>query len=213
MEEFILTYGYLALALGILLEGEAALLAASFAASRGYMIISFVILTAFCITLCMDWGYFFLGRLRGREFLIRRPKLLKKVERIHHWIERNPKGLMAGFRFIYGFRMLIPLMIGTTKVKTKQFMVLSAVSTCIWALAFGLAGYFLSSFMQENMERLGEYKMPIIGAIASIGFVILLVRRFQKSRTATAASLEVTQPERPNSFVPVSKFTSNNHEY
>jgi len=185
MDEFIITYGYLALALGIFLEGEAALLAASFAANRGYMVISLVILTAFLITLSMDWSYFFLGRFRGRAFLIKRPHLLKKVERVHHWIERNPRGLMSGFRFIYGFRMLIPLILGTTRVCTKQFMILSAISTLVWAISFGLAGYFLSSFMEENMEMLSQSKMPIIAFLAGGVFIFFLIR-YVKSRRTTA---------------------------
>jgi membrane protein DedA with SNARE-associated domain len=182
MDEFIVTYGYLALALGILLEGEAALLAASFAANRGYMVISLVILTAFLITLSLDWGYFFLGRFKGRAFLMKRPQLLKKVEKVHHWIERNPRGLMSGFRFIYGFRMVIPLIMGTTQVNTRQFMILSAISTFVWAIAFGLAGYFLSSFMEENMALLSQYKLPIIAFLAGGGFIFFLMR-YLKSRT------------------------------
>ncbi len=182
MEDFISTYGYWALALGILVEGEAALIAASIAAYNGYLGIPFVIAIAFLMTLMLDWGYFFLGRLRGRSFLIKRPNLLKKVERIHGWVERNPKGLMVSFRFIYGFRILIPILIGTTKVATRQFLVFSSISTLTWAVVFGLAGYLLGTVLQQYLDQLGHYKWPIIAAILVGVLVFIIVRRIKAVR-------------------------------
>ena len=182
MEDFISTYGYWALAVGILVEGEAALIAASIAAYNGYLGISAVIAIAFFMTLMLDWGYFFLGRLRGRSFLIKRPNLLKKVERIHGWVERNPRGLMVSFRFIYGFRILIPILIGTTKVATRQFLVFSTISVLAWALVFGVAGYLLGTVLQQYLGQLDHYKWPIIGAILFGVLIFLLIRRLKASK-------------------------------
>ncbi|MES2734229.1 MAG: DedA family protein [Bacteroidota bacterium] len=182
MEDFLITYGYLALVLGVLLEGEAALIAASLAAHQGYLVISAVIGTAFVVTLTLDWSYFFLGRYQGRNFLIRRPHLLEKTKRIHQWIERYPKSLMLCFRFIYGFRILIPLLIGTTQVKVRQFLLFSAISTLLWSIAFGLAGYFMGAFLQTQLERLKQYQTIIIGGLVAIGLLFLLFRYLRKKR-------------------------------
>jgi membrane protein DedA with SNARE-associated domain len=66
-------YGYVALVVGTFFEGETILVAAGFAAHGGYLKLQWVILGAFLGSLAGDQFYFFVGRMKGKAFLHRRP--------------------------------------------------------------------------------------------------------------------------------------------
>jgi membrane protein DedA with SNARE-associated domain len=61
-------YGYLVLFFGALVEGETILIAAAFAAHRGYLFLPWVVLIAFAGSFAGDQFCFFLGRKKGRIF-------------------------------------------------------------------------------------------------------------------------------------------------
>ena len=71
---FVSHYGYVALFIGVFLEGETVLIAAGFAAHLGHLSLTWVILIAFAGSLTGDQFYFFLGRVRGKTFLRNRSK-------------------------------------------------------------------------------------------------------------------------------------------
>jgi len=176
MEEFLSHYGYFALTLGVLIEGEAMLIAGSFASHRGYLSLPVVILIAFIVTTILDWAYFYLGRIKGTRYLESKPKLQLKIKKVYSWIERNPYGILFTFRFLYGFRILIPILLGTTKIKTYTFLFCSAISTFIWACAYGLAGYFIGAVFTTFLKDIKRYETPFILGVVIAGFGYWLYR-------------------------------------
>ena len=75
LQQLIEQYGYLAVLVGALLEGETILLIAGFAAHRGYLDLGAVIAVAAVGGFLGDQVFFWLGRLRGSSVLARWPKL------------------------------------------------------------------------------------------------------------------------------------------
>lgn len=69
LENLIGNYGYYALFIGTLLEGETIMLIAGFMAHQSYLNIYLTIAVGFAGTLLCDQFLFFLADLRGRPFL------------------------------------------------------------------------------------------------------------------------------------------------
>ena len=182
MDEFLISYGYYALILGILIEGEAMLIAASFAAHRGYLSLSMVIFIAFAFTTLLDWGYFLLGRRKGKRYLENKPRIQKKIKRIYDWLERNPYGMLLSFRFIYGFRILIPILLGTTSVNTTKFMFFSMVSTLAWALVYGIAGYYLGAVLTMLISDIEHYEKRIVITLVALGLIYSIFKWLFKKK-------------------------------
>lgn len=68
-------YGYLAVAVGCLLEGETVLLLAGFAAHRGYLAWPAVLAVAALAGFAGDMIFFLLGRRHGPRMLARWPRI------------------------------------------------------------------------------------------------------------------------------------------
>jgi len=73
LESFVQSYGYGALFLGTLLEGETVLILAGLMAHMGLMKLPPVILVALLGSFLEDQFYFFLGRRQGAALLDRHP--------------------------------------------------------------------------------------------------------------------------------------------
>ncbi|MCP5246174.1 MAG: DedA family protein, partial [Burkholderiales bacterium] len=78
LEELISTYGYIAITIGVFLEGETFLILGGFAAHRGYLELIWVIACAFLATFLNGQLLYFLGNIKGERFLEKRPSLKHK---------------------------------------------------------------------------------------------------------------------------------------
>ena len=91
------TYGYIALMIGTFLEGETILVAAGFLAHRGYLELPWVILFAFIGTFGGDQFYFFLGRVKGMDFIKSRPLWQAKSARVFALLKKHQLAVIVGF--------------------------------------------------------------------------------------------------------------------
>ncbi|MGB2902891.1 MAG: DedA family protein, partial [Candidatus Dechloromonas phosphoritropha] len=113
---FVLSYGYLAVFVGTLLEGESILLAAGFAAHRGLLDLPVVIVVAVLGATLGDQLAFLLGRWKGRALIARFPSLAKQQPRVHELLEGHATLFILTLRFLYGLRIAGPMLLGTSRV-------------------------------------------------------------------------------------------------
>ncbi len=172
------TAGYLALIVGLLLEGETVLVLAAFMARRGYLDLSWVLLIGFAVTFASDQFFFWLGRLQGSWFLASRPAWRRNVERARSLLKRNMTLLFIGFRFLYGLRTVMPLMFGMSKLDPKRFALLNFIGALLWTVLFGLAGYLFGQLMEIVLVNVKKYELWIALGIIVIGVGVWLLRRY-----------------------------------
>jgi membrane protein DedA with SNARE-associated domain len=108
MEKFINDFGYIALMVGTFFEGETAILTASSLIYRGLFEFPWTVLAAFSGSFISDWVYFLIGHYNGKVFIANRPKLLAKVKPITDFFHRHKFQILFSYRFLYGFRVVIP---------------------------------------------------------------------------------------------------------
>ncbi len=174
LQQLIEQYGYLALFIGTFLEGETILLIAGFAASRGYLDLWACVLTAFAGSLSGDQFAFFIGRYKGKSYLERRPALRAKFDRAFRLIENHQAKIALTFRFFYGLRNVTPFAFGGTEIGFTRFLILNAMGAAIWAVSFGLGGYYFGHALElimEDVKRI-EQALLVILAVAFLAFWI-----------------------------------------
>jgi len=162
---------------GCFLEGETSLITSSFAAHRGYLEIIFVMIIALVATQSWDWIWFTTGRRRGKRFVEKRPKLNRKVQQIDNLLKKNPVPLLLGYRFLFGFRTAVPLVIGMSSVSKRKFLTFSLINTIIWDLLYSSLGYFFGAFLKANWKRIQDFEIEIMGCILIAGVIIGLILR------------------------------------
>jgi membrane protein DedA with SNARE-associated domain len=158
-------YGYGALFVGSLLEGETLLILAGFAVHQGYLQLHWVILTAMFGGFLGDQFYFWVGRRHGAWVLRRFPRIIPVVKRTDALIERHPRVIIVMIRFLYGLRTVGPFAIGISTIKTKRFVLLNALGAAIWAVSIGWAGYVFGQAMAvwlDNLQRVEETLLVIL---------------------------------------------------
>jgi membrane protein DedA with SNARE-associated domain len=178
IEQLISRFGYPALVLGLLLEGETVLVLAAFIAHRGHLSLPLVISTAFLVTFASDQFFFWVGRTRGQQFLARRPGWKPSVEKARSLIHDNTTLLFIGFRFMYGLRTVLPFVFGMSRFDPKRFAFLNAVGVLLWALFFGIAGYLFGQLMQLILKDVSRYEIWIVIFLLIPGTLFWLHQRY-----------------------------------
>src|SRR4051794_7381171 len=98
-------YGYAAVFVGSVLEGETLVVLAGLAARRGYLTLQWVIVIAAAGAFLGDQLCFFAGRRMGPRVLARWPRLEPSVTRADNLLARHGAFLVIGLRFTYGLRL------------------------------------------------------------------------------------------------------------
>lgn len=175
LADLIAQYGYAALFVGTLLEGETLLILAGFAAHQGYLQLHWVIAVALLGGFLGDQIYFWLGRRHGPWVLARFPRLVPVFERANVLIARYHEVLIVGIRFMYGFRTVGPIALGMSPVPGWRFVLFNALGAAIWATGIGTAGYLFGQVLElflDNFKRVEELLLIaiLLGGIAVWGW-------------------------------------------
>lgn len=177
LERIITQFGYPALIVGLLLEGETVLVLAAFMAHRGYLKLPLVILIGFLVTFASDQFFFWLGRTQGNQFIEKKPEWKPKVEKARSFLGRNTTLLFIGFRFMYGLRTVMPFVFGISKFDPRRFAFLNFIGAFLWALIFGIAGYMFGQIVEVILVDVDRYELWIASAIVLVGVIVWLYRR------------------------------------
>lgn len=170
----LLNYGYIAVFLGTFLEGETILIMAGFAAHRGYLDLRWVMAVATVGSFLGDQLYFYLGARYGWRILNRFPKLKPRAVRVQALLERYHLPLIPGIRFLYGLRMVGPLVIGMSSVSWTRFFALNLLGAIVWAVLVGGSGYLFGNAMELVLADLRHYEEALLALMAMGGIIIWL---------------------------------------
>lgn len=176
-------FGYLAVFLTTLLEGETVMLMAGFAAHQGYLQLPLVIVAAFAGGLLGDQCLFALGRWRGPQLLARFPRLQGPAAQASRLLERHETPLVFGIRFMYGLRTAGPIAIGMSRVPVPRFVLLNTLGAAVWAVLFSVIGYAFGHGAERLLGTVREYEKDALIALAVLGCAIGLVHWLRRART------------------------------
>lgn len=181
LETLITQFGYPALVLGLLLEGETALVLAAFMAHRGYLNLPLVILLGCVVSFASDQFFFWMGRTQGSQFLTKRTAWQSHIDKATSLLGRNKNLLALSIRFMYGLRTLLPFVIGMSKFDPKKFALFDFIGAFLWALTFGLAGKLIGNLMEAIFEDVKEHELMIAIGIIVIGILVWLYRQYKNN--------------------------------
>jgi membrane protein DedA with SNARE-associated domain len=133
-------------------------------------------------SLAGDQLYFFIGRLRGRAFLTKRPTWQQRIDKVYHLLERYHTPIILGFRFMYGLRTVIPFAIGMSQIKTGNFIILNVVGALVWAIVVGTLGYMFGAALEVIITDIEHYELEVITGICIIGILMWTLHFYRRKR-------------------------------
>jgi len=172
MEEIIREWGYLAVLLGSMVEGESVILTAGFLAHEGYLSLYKIIMISFAGSVFADQALYYVGRYYGEPILNRYPKLRARSDRAFRLLRRYGTVYILSFRFIYGIRTLSPIVIGVAGITPLRYAVLNVIAAAIWAVLSCCAGYYLAHFLMDYLKLIPGVLCGILLVGGGIGYGI-----------------------------------------
>ncbi|AKV04831.1 DedA family protein [Labilithrix luteola] len=181
LESLILRYGYFAVGVGTFFEGETILIAAGALAHRGLLSLPFVVLAAFIGGTAGDQMWFHVGERFGRRYIERRPALRDRADRVERWFARYGDAFVIGFRFVYGIRVVTPVLLGASHFSTRRFAFLNMIGAGIWAATFGILGWALGASFSAILARAGRIEELVVAAVG-LGAALWVAQRVLRKR-------------------------------
>jgi membrane protein DedA with SNARE-associated domain len=176
------SYGYVAVFVGAFLEGETILALAGLAAYRGYLDFYTVAVIAMAAGFAGDQLYFFLGRRQGGRILARFPDARARAHRFDALLERWHAPLIVAIRFMYGFRIVGPVLLGMGRVPAWKFMVFNFIGAAIWAPVIAGIGYVFGSAVESALSNWQDYEIWFFAAVVLAGASGFVVRRIRAGK-------------------------------
>lgn len=192
LEYLIFVYGYPALFIGAALEGEFVPVLAGFAAYEGYLSLPAVIIVGCLGSIMMDQVYFLIGRNHDRGYLVSRPRLQKRIEKVMRWVDKNMIIPLVLFRFVYGVRSLTPIVLGAIGTPYLKFLAFDFIGAAFWTVGLIMAGYLFGGSAELIISDIKRYELEIVIAIALI-FAAIWSTVYLKRRRRTKV-LDSTSP-------------------
>ena len=168
-------YGYAALFAGCLLEGETLLLLAGVAAHNGYLSYPMVVLVAFVGGTVGDQIGFLVGGRYGERLLRRWPRFEAPAERVRRMIDRHSALLIVSVRFLYGLRLIGPVVIGMSDVAPLRFAIFNMIGALIWAVGVAGLGYLFGHAIEwflADLEFFEKWALLIAFAVVALALVL-----------------------------------------
>ncbi|EMH4162782.1 DedA family protein [Pluralibacter gergoviae] len=150
-------YGYAALVLGSLAEGETVTLLGGVAAHQGLLRFWLVVVSVALGGMIGDQGLYLLGRHFGGPMLKRFKAQQQKIEKAQGLIQRHPWLFVIGTRFMYGFRIIGPILIGASHLPPKIFIPLNILGAVVWSLLFTTLGYLGGEAIAPWLHNLDQH--------------------------------------------------------
>lgn len=182
LEHIIQTYGYLAVYVGTIFEGETILILAGIMAHEGYLKLPYIIIAAFSGSLTADQVMFHIGRRRGASILAHRPKWNYRVQQALGLVNRFRTPIMIVFRFLYGLRLVTPFALGMTNVSAVRFLFYNIIGALVWSSAIASGGYLFGKALGIILGNIQRYEYWIFLLVIMAGILLWLVHflRFKK---------------------------------
>lgn len=178
--QLVAEYGYLAVFLGALLEGETVLVLAGFAAHQGYLSLPLVMVTALCAGTLGDQACFLLGRRYGSALLRHYPRLAAGTQRVNDLLLRYQLPVMLGLRFMYGLRIAGPIALGMSGVRPWRFVLFNLIGAAIWAPLVAGIGYLFGQTLGWVFADIKRYEEAAVLTIVGVALVFALFRRLRR---------------------------------
>ncbi|WP_300720082.1 DedA family protein [Pseudomonas sp.] len=176
------TYGYLAIFIGCLLEGETILILGGMAAHQHVLKLLPVIGYASLAGMFGDQLLFWIGRYFGARLLPRLHKQQATIDRVTGLINQYPTVSIFSVRFLYGMRLVGPMVIGACKVSPLKFTCINFAGAVVWATLFASAGYWVGEFLEGILGDLKPYRLPIVVVVVALMVVVAVARHYRAKK-------------------------------
>ncbi|MBW1918120.1 MAG: DedA family protein [Deltaproteobacteria bacterium] len=161
-------YGYLAIFLGSLVEGEIFLILGGLLARQGLLNLWLVVSLAVVGSFSSHGGFYLLGRWQGQSLVGQFQRLQAGYPRAQALAQRFGPACIFVVQYLYGLRLITSLTLGTLGIPARVFILWQIFSISCWAVGLATAGYLFGKAIEYFITRL-EILLSLVLVTAALG--------------------------------------------
>ena len=186
MGELVPTYGYFAVAIGIIFQAETTLLSSGYLAYLGTLRLEVIIIIAVFLSTLSGQIYFTLSRYGVKTRIMKFIDRADKIDRALKLVEKFKLPLLLFSRFLYGFRTLIHIAYGLTDVKLIEYSIFNFLGALLWATTLSMIGFLLGNTTSlivdiKKYQKLASILLISLILVASLFQLARMRRNFKSS--------------------------------
>ena len=170
--DFVKDWGYVAVFLGSMIEGESVIFIAGFFAHEGYLSLPKIIIIAFTGTLIADQALYHLGRHYGNKIIDRFPSMRPRADKAFSLLRRYENIFILSFRFIWGIRIVSPIIIGSSGVTPLRFTTLNLVAAVIWSVGSCVTAYYFAHLIMDKFHLIPKILLGLLVIGGGVWYLI-----------------------------------------
>lgn len=185
IEQLVSDYGLLAIFGGCFLEGETFAITGGVLAHHGLLILWQVAAAVIAGAFLADCAWFLFARRFRSSAIVRSLIGRPRVAKLFMLVDRHPKRLVCLCRFLPGMRILGPVVLAQSRIRTVTFVLLAALSALVWGTFYALMGQAVSELLVALIGR-GRHAYLLAAGVILLALLVgsFLWRRWVRSRTA-----------------------------
>ena len=180
MDALIQQWGYLAVYIGTVIEGEVVYLSGILASQLGHLSLAGVVFLSFLGAISRDSLIFLISRKGGHSYMSSRPAISTKVSGAGEWVEKRSLFFLIFYRFFYGVSTVVVLALAVSGISYFRYGVICLTGSCLWAIVYGTVGYVAAPGAVSLFQELGGFAWVILLAIL-VGVILYMAFYKRKS--------------------------------
>lgn len=178
--EFVAQWGYIAVFLGALIEGETVIFTAGYMAYKGVLSLPMIMLIAFLGTLLSEQVFYFVGRHYKERIIEKFPRFKPPLIKALEMLKKYDTLFILSSRFIYGIRNASPIAIGMSGTPPRKYIPLNILAAAIWSILSCGGAYLLGSTMEHFFENFNKFQMYFFVAVGLIIALVVAYRIYKR---------------------------------
>jgi len=166
-------YGYFAIFIGTLFEGETVLILGAYAVHQHIFHFWFLIIVAMAGGFIGDQFYYQIGAHYGQKIIHSKPQLEKKFAQASNFIDKYPVLTILLMRFAWGLRTILPISIGIKAYPVWKYIGVNLLACFIWAFVIVSVGLQISHWLHVFWLKMLPYHQDIYIVLAVVACIVL----------------------------------------
>jgi len=109
-----------------------------------------------------------------------------RADRFDALLARWHAPLIVAIRFMYGFRIVGPVLLGMGRVPAWKFVVFNFIGAAIWAPLIAGLGYLFGNVIEALLDDLRDVELLAFGGLVLLGLASFLVHHIRTRRMEAA---------------------------
>jgi membrane protein DedA with SNARE-associated domain len=185
IEQGLEQYGYLILIPGIVVEGDATVLAAAFLSHQGVLNLGTVICVSALASTLLNHLLFIFGHRWGRPMFDRQCAKRPKLKKLEGKFSRCQVPILLFSRFLWGLRLATVCLASISGVPLLLFSLLDILGAFLWASVLGGVGYYFGHMLDALIADFQRYDQYV-----AVGVFVAVALAYWRTRAHRRRTLQ-----------------------